>query len=120
MCAQKVPLLFAVYFNSVKQPEWILPCHPNAHWFGGSDGGFFLDIKHEIPPNYYVAAYNEKGYLLFKGTVLSTKDKLNLSSISGVRNEYNKNVNSWFIVLKNNNIVSVKPEQEKEFLNDKK
>lgn len=119
LCVQKVPLLMSVIFNSNEHTEWTLQCHPEAHWFGGSDGGFFLEIKHKKPPSYYVTAYNEKGSLLFKGTVLATKDKLNFNSISGIKNEYNENINSWSIVLKNNDIVNVIPRQEKEFLNDK-
>lgn len=120
LCMQKIYILMSIFFCGSEKRDWTLPCHPNAHWFGGSDGGFFFDIKHEKPPNYYVSAYNESGSLLFKGTIFFPKEKLKYNYISGLKSEYDKNFHSWFVILKNNNVVKVTPQQETEFLNGKK
>ncbi|WP_058914134.1 hypothetical protein [Entomohabitans teleogrylli] len=117
---QKIPLVLSVFSGTTEHTEWSLHCSPNARWFGGSDGGFFLDIKHEKAPHYYVTAYNENGSLLFKGGVLFIGSRLDFSLISDIKNEYNEsNIESWFIKMKDNSILSVVPQQEKEFLDGK-
>lgn len=117
---QKIPLVLSVFFGTTEHTKWTLPCSPNARWFGGSDGGFFLDIKHEKAPYYYVAAYNESGSLLFKGRLLFSGSRLDFGLISEIKSEYNEsNVELWFIKLKDNGFLSVVPQQEKEFLNGK-
>jgi hypothetical protein len=95
----------------------VLPCHPKAHRYGGIDGGYFLEITQSKPPYYYIMAFNDGGYLLFKGEFKYNKGKLNEDNIDSIVNNFDNDHRELnYLTLKDGTIIEVKSKQEKEFL----
>jgi len=89
LAALILALAVAAYslLEPVDETPPVLHKHPNAHWSGAADGGFFFEITQAEPPRYILEIRNERGELWIRGWITYDTAPLKNSDFLGYAGE---------------------------------